>query len=299
MRFGVALPHFSHLAAPGPITEITRAAEDNGYHSVWASDHVIVPAETPFLPDELTEILATLAYLAGKTTRVTLGTSVLVAPYRPALFTAKYLSTLDVLAEGRLAVAVGVGRLEAEFEALGVTFDDKWSRTDEDLKVWRDLWTTDSSSFDGQWSSYRDVRMFPKGHEGRSGPPVYFGGGGPRAIRRAALADGWHPIVLGTPEPPQEISHYEQACRDAGRPRGQVQVRYMAGYPTVDVEAWPFSGDSDERLQQAQRFADAGVDELIIDATMLALSNLSAAQIVSLLERFAREVIEPMGAVNE
>ena len=290
MEIGIAIPHFAALATRDSIHRIATAVEDLGYDSVWVSDHIVVPAGSKFLPDEQTEILATLAYLAGITERVRLGTSVLVVPYRPAVFTAKFLASVDVLSEGRLVVAVGVGRLRGEFDALGVSFDDRFARTEEDLAVWRDLWTTETSTFDGRWSSYRDIRMFPKGYRGRAGPPVYFGGVSAQAIGNAArLADGWHPIIVGAGDLSREVAAYRTACEAAGRGRGHVSLRYMAGYPTVDVEHWPFAGDAMERVAACRSIAN-GADELVIDASMLCLSGIDADAIVELLARFAHDV---------
>ena len=91
MRLGIALPHFNQLSDAESFGEIARAAERLGFDSIWVSDHVIVPADTPFLPDDIAEPLAVLAYLAAVTDRITLGTGVLVLPYRNTIFTAKFL----------------------------------------------------------------------------------------------------------------------------------------------------------------------------------------------------------------
>lgn len=290
MDIGVAIPHFAGLAQREPIRRLAAAIEDLGYDSMWVSDHIVVPEGTQFLPDAQTEILATLAFLAGITTRVRLGTSVLVIPYRPPLFTAKFLGSVDVLADGRLVVGVGVGRLRGEFEALGVSFEDRVARTDEDLAVWRNLWATETSSFHGRWTAYDNVRMFPKGHAGRPGPPIYFGGVSDLAISRAArLADGWHPILVGDGDVSAQMKAYRTACQELGVGRGFISLRHMAGYPTVDVERWPFPGTPAERAA-ALRATAGDADEFVIDASMLCLSGISVDAIVDLLAAFAGEV---------
>jgi probable F420-dependent oxidoreductase len=290
MDIGVAIPHFAGLAEREPIERLARAVEALGYDSIWVSDHIVVPEGTQFLPDAQTEILATLAFLAGITSRVRLGTSVLVVPYRPSVFTAKFLASVDVLAEGRLVVGVGVGRLRGEFDALGVPFEDRVARTDEDLAVWRNLWATETSSFHGRWTTYDNVRMFPKGHAGRPGPPIYFGGVSDLAISRAArLADGWHPIVVGDGDLSAPMTAYRRACEQSGAGRGFVSLRHMAGYPTVDVAKWPFAGDADERVAALLTVA-GDADEFVIDASMLCLSGISVDAIVDLLAAFARDV---------
>lgn len=290
MDVGIALPHFAALATRGPIERIAIAVERLGYDSLWVSDHVVVPEGTTFLPDEQTEILATLAFLAGITRRVRIGTSVLVVPYRPPVFTAKFLASVDVLSEGRLVVGAGFGRLRGEFDALGVPFEERIERTDEHLAVWRDLWSTDTSTFEGRWTSYRNIRMFPTGHDGRPGPPVYFGGMSDLAIERAAgAADGWHPIVVGTGDLSARIARYRDACEAAGRGRGYVSLRFMPGYPTVDLARWPFAGDPAERAAACREVA-AGADEIVIDATTLCLSGAGDGEVVDLLSRFSNDV---------
>ncbi|MFN0147672.1 MAG: TIGR03619 family F420-dependent LLM class oxidoreductase, partial [Dehalococcoidia bacterium] len=169
MRYGVAIPHANAFATPEAIRAMARAVEDIGFDSLWVSDHIIVPEGSGYIPEFMDEPLALLAYLAAETRHVKLGTSVLIVPYRDPVFTAKFLSTVDYLSSGRLIVGVGAGWLEQEFDALGVPFAERGARTDEYLRVYRNLWETETSSFEGRFKQYTSMRMFPKKAESRRG----------------------------------------------------------------------------------------------------------------------------------
>ncbi len=163
MRYGVAIPHANRFASGPALDRMAAIVEDLGFDSLWTSDHIIVPEGSGYIPEHMLEPLAALSYLAARTTHVTLGVSVLVIPYRDPVFTAKHLSTIDVLSGGRLVLGVGIGWLKEEFDALGASYDERAAQTDEYLEVIRNLWETETSSYDGRWKHYDNMRMFPKG----------------------------------------------------------------------------------------------------------------------------------------
>ncbi len=111
MRYGVAIPHANVFATPEALRAMARAVEDLGFDSLWVSDHIIVPEGHTYIPEVMTEPLAALAFLAAETSHVTLGTSVLILPYRDPVFSAKFLGSVDALSGGRLVVGVGAGWL--------------------------------------------------------------------------------------------------------------------------------------------------------------------------------------------
>jgi probable F420-dependent oxidoreductase len=288
MRYGVAIPHANRFAAPDAIRTMARAVEDLGFDSLWVSDHVIVPEGSSYIPEFMDEPLAVLAYLAAETSHVTIGVSVLIVPYRDPVFTAKFLSTVDYLSNGRLVVGVGAGWLPEEFQALGVPFEERGPRTDEYLKVYRNLWETETSSFEGRWKQYANMRMFPKAAAERRGTiPIWVGGNGDPSIRRAAeLGDGWHPINLGPNEFPSLVEKYRAQCARFGREPGPICLRHMPGGRTrPDGGAWPLTGSPEEQAADIRAYASAGLDEL-----MLSLPSRSVPELVETLRRFMREV---------
>jgi len=288
VRYGVAIPHANAFATPDALRSMARAVEDLGFDSLWVSDHIIVPEGSGYIPEFMDEPLATLAFIAAETRHVTIGTSVLIVPYRDPVFTAKFLSTVDYLSNGRLVVGVGAGWLEEEFTALGVPFEERGPRTDEYLRVYRNLWETETSSFEGKWKSYSNMRMFPKGGASRRGTiPIWVGGNGDPSVRRAAeLGDGWHPINIGPQEFGEAVQRYREACERFGREPGPICLRHMPGGRTrPGGGAWPLSGTAEEQAADVRAYAEAGLDEL-----MLSLPARTLEDLFGRLRAFMREV---------
>jgi probable F420-dependent oxidoreductase len=158
--------------------------------------------------------LATLAFVAGVTERIGLGTGVLDLPYRPALPTAKWLASIQALSEGRLHLGVGVGWMEAEFQALGVDRARRGAITDETLAVLHRCFADDEVELNGQRFLFlpRPAR-----------PPIYVGGRSPQALRRAAtLGDGWFPNMAEPDELRAPIEELRRLAREAGKPTPEV-----------------------------------------------------------------------------
>jgi len=289
VRYGVAIPQANLFASPEAIRMVARAVEELGFDSLWVSDHIIVPEGSSYIPEFMDEPLAVLAFLAGETRHVQLGTSVLILPYRHPVFTAKFLSTVDYLAGGRLVVGVGAGWLREEFEALGVPFDERGARTDEAIRVLRVLWEEETSSFSGRWTRFKRMRHFPKGSPLRRGSiPIVVGGNGRASIRRAAeLGDGWHPINLGLEEFRAGVERYRALCERFGRQPGPVILRHMPGGRTrPSGERWPFTGSPEEIAADIRAYAEAGLDEL-----MLSLFARTPQELLQALRSFMRDVV--------
>ncbi|MDX3192733.1 LLM class F420-dependent oxidoreductase [Streptomyces sp. MN03-5084-2B] len=194
MRFGVHLPSNHGWGHVEDLLDVARLSEELGYESVWASQHVF---HAGYLADRLGgrpyyAPLPILTAVAAVTSRVRLGTSVLVLPYHHPVLLAKELATLDVLSGGRLTVGAGVGVIREEFDALGVEYDTRGARTDEALRVLKALWTTRRPSFAGRFHRFAGLDFSPAPVQDPH-PPVWIGGAGRAAMRRVAeLGDGWH-----------------------------------------------------------------------------------------------------------
>ena len=274
MRFGVCVPLSGRFLDAAVQARLAEEIEGLGYDSLWVSDHIIVPVGEGYIPETMHEPLALLSWLAARTTSITLGISVLVIPYRDPVFTAKHLASVDVLSGGRLVLGVGVGWLEPEFDALSASHAERGAVTDEYLRVIRNLWETETSSFDGRWKHYENMRMFPKRDRSRAAPiPIVVGGNAAPSIRRAAeLGDGWHPINLSPEQLRDGVAVYHAACERFGRTPGPVVLRHMPGGRT------PTDGElTDDHLKA---YADAGLDELLL--------SYAAPSVDELLERFRR-----------
>jgi len=193
MKLGICLPHYGRPIEIGRMLEVARRAEDRGLDSVWVTDHVIVPEQANVIYREhMLDPLAVLPWLAGVTSRVALGTSVVILPYRSPIPVAKLLASVDVLSGGRLIVGAAIGWLEGEFDALGVPFKERASRSDEALELFRTLWTQEHPKIQTKRHRVQDVVFSPMPLQ-KPRPPLYVGGSSDGALRRVArLGDGWH-----------------------------------------------------------------------------------------------------------
>jgi probable F420-dependent oxidoreductase len=192
MQIGIHLPHAGEQASPERIRRAAMRAEELGLSDVWVSEHIIVPRSGfPRSPLFYDPVLS-LTWAAAVTTRVRLGTSVLVLPMRHPLPLAKELATLQNFSEGRLILGVGVGWLEAEFRALGVPFHERGRRLDEGLAMMRAVWSQDPVTFRGRWIPGEIIEMTMAPPPLRP-IPVWFGARSEAAIRRTVrIGDGWH-----------------------------------------------------------------------------------------------------------
>jgi len=288
MRFGVAIPQAGRFVPADVQRRLAREIEGMGFDSLWVSDHVIVPAGESYIPAVMHEPLALLAWLAAETTSITLGTSVLILPYRDPVVTAKFVASTDVLAGGRIVLGVGAGWLEKEFDALSASFAERGAVTDEYLRVIRNLWETDTSTFAGRWKRYEDMRLFPKGDRSRTTTiPIMVGGNAPVSVRRAAeLGDGWHPINLSPGQLSDGVARYHEACARFDRPPGPVMLRHMPGGRTAPDGRPPLTGSPQEQAADVVAYADAGLDEL-----MLSLAVPTPDDLLAVLETFMTDVV--------
>jgi probable F420-dependent oxidoreductase len=193
MEFGICIPHYGKPLHVPMILDTVRRAEALGFDSVWVTDHILVPQTLDIIyRDHMLEPLALLNYVAAITTRVKIGTSVIILPYRNPVVLAKMLATTDQLSAGRLIVGAAVGWMEPEFAALRAPFAERGPFSDECLRLMKLLWTQEKVSYDGRYFSFQDMQASPRPLQ-QPHPPIWVGGNSARARRRAAeLADGWH-----------------------------------------------------------------------------------------------------------
>ena len=234
---GVSLPSLGPLATTDALTAVASRAERLGFGSLWVSEHLALPMDyasrypysgsgrATFTPQAvwLDPFLA-LAVAATATSRVRLGTSVLILPLRPPLLVAKAAATLDQLSGGRLVLGVGSGWLREEFEILGVPFAERGRRTTEAIATMRACWGDDPVRVDGR----PPFAMSPKPVQGAR-LPIVCGGHSEAALRRvAACADGWQPII----DPDGFAARrtvLEQLMSEAGRAMDEVWLSVRPG----------------------------------------------------------------------
>jgi len=289
MQFGVALPQFGPRARDAEVRHLIRqvavAADELGYDVVWTAEHLILPdpIRTPYpyggrfpfaVTDPILDVAATLSYVAALTTRVRLGTSVVVLPYHHPIALAKALATVDVLSNGRLLLGVAGGWLREEFELLGVPFQERGARTDEYVTLMRRLWTDDRVTFRGRFFSLDNAAFFPKPLQ-RPHPPIWIGGDSAAALRRVGrLGDGWVAAPYGADRLAANITSIRREAEAAGRDPSVIGVASSGGARSLD-----------ELLELLPRLEQIGVTIINVPAVFW---TENVADAIRLMEQFAR-----------
>ncbi len=218
MKLGICLPHYGRSIDVERLLDVVDRAEERGLDSVWVTDHVIVPQDMAVIyRDHMLDPLAVLAWLAGITRRITLGTAVVILPYRSPIPVAKLLASVDVLSGGRLIVGAAIGWIEREFEALGVPMAERGSRSDEALKLFRALWTQEVPDLQTRRYRLQGMKASPLPVQ-KPHPPLLIGGGSDGAFRRVAQhGDGWMATSLDPDAFRRGQDAVLQRWKDAGR----------------------------------------------------------------------------------
>jgi probable F420-dependent oxidoreductase len=190
VHVGIILPNYDRHASPEGVRAVAETAEELGFDSVWATEHIIVGPEGADPYGRVLEPFSTLAWIAGYTERVGLGTSIVILPLHHPIEVAKHLATLHELSGGRFRLGVGVGWLEEEYRFMGIEFRRRGRRADEALRLMRALWAGERE-FHGELWSFENATFEPVPDRP---PEIWIGGGSDRAVRRAReLGDAWHP----------------------------------------------------------------------------------------------------------
>jgi len=267
MQFGFNAPTAGPLSATAPLTKLVMEGEAMGFDYATFSDHVVIPtdiqAKYPYSSTgefpagaraERHEQLIEVAFLAAKTTRLRLITSVMVVPHRPAVLTAKMLSTIDVLSGGRLTLGIGAGWLKEEFEAIEAPdFAQRGKVTDEYIKAFLELWSNDKPRFAGEHVHFDNIVFAPKPVQ-KPHPPIWVGGeSGPALRRTARLGDAWYPIGTNPANPLDSLARLKanvarlaKLTREAGRDPKAVGLAFRCTMFGEQVPAK--AGDGERRL---------------------------------------------------
>ncbi len=247
MKLGIVIRNMGPQSEPNLLLECARTAEAVGLDDIFVTDHLAIPPnDAEGSNGRYLDPLATLAYLAGATDRIGLGTGVLNLPYRPPLPTAKWVATVQELSFGRLLLGVGIGWMKPEFQALGVDRSQRGRLSDETLRFLHECFSADEVEANGQRFLFR-----PR----PARPPIFVGGAPPHALDRAArYGDGWMPMG-GEPEDlAREIVKLKELAA-AARRSADLECVCMTGLPLDDPAA------ARDRLAA---FEAAGVTRMVI-----------------------------------
>jgi probable F420-dependent oxidoreductase len=248
MKLGLIVRNMGPQSTAETMGACAATAEALAFDEIWVVDHIAIP------PDDAEgsngrylDPLASLAWLAGRTTRIGIGTAILNLPYRPPLPTAKQVATIQELSGGRLRLGIGAGWMKPEFQALGVDRGQRGKLTDEALDLFSRWFAEDETEANGQPFLFR-----PRPER----PPFFIGGGSEAALRRAArIGDGWMPMGSDPDALAPQVSRLRELEQEAGR--GPLEVVAMGGLPLDDP---PRAKDQLARLGElgVTRFAIGG-----------------------------------------
>ncbi|MET0147097.1 MAG: TIGR03619 family F420-dependent LLM class oxidoreductase [Ilumatobacteraceae bacterium] len=272
MRVGLMFANGAQGAEPEHAAALAIAAEAAGYESLWAVQHVVMPvahaSEYPYsgsgtvpggqaipIPDPL----VWLAWAGALTSRILLGTGIIVLPQQHPLVVAKQVATLDRLTGGRVILGVGAGWLREEYDALDADFDSRGPRMDEHIEVLRRAWSPGPTAFTGRHVTFDPVHVEPTpAHR----VPIHIGGHSPAAARRAGrLADGFFPLSCQGERLTQLVSTVRDAAVAAGR----------------DADAIEITADAPRTEEDADAQAAAGVSRIVVNAPHVPKAELTGA----------------------
>jgi probable F420-dependent oxidoreductase len=306
MKFGVALttaasPVFRESEQKDYLLEASEISEAKGYESVWVSDRTLYPTDISerypqqFGPGKtdpnsqnIMEALITLAFIAGKTKKLRLGTSVLVLPFRNPLLNTKMVSTLDVLSEGRLILGIGTGWMKEEFDSMGADYSERGLVTDEHLSFLAQAADNPSPTYHGEYISTSGMRLYPQRRNGRS-MPIWVGGNSDRAlVRTVKYGTAWHGINLT----PAELIHYQERlkgiCKSHQRDYSTIGITLRATVKITDKLINPstdrpyLTGNLDQIEDDLKEYKNAGLDYLVIS-----MAGDTTEEVMASITRFA------------
>ena len=304
LQFGITLP----LAGDFDLSH-AEMAEELGYDAIWVSEHIVFHVPT-------FDAVVTMAALAARTSRLRIGSAIVLLPLRPPAAVAKAVSTLDIIANGRITLGVGVGgEYPKEFEVCGVPVHERGGRTNEAIEVLRTLWTQETASYHGKYVQFTEVSMRPKPIQ-PGGPPIIIGGRSDAALRRAArLGDGYMPYLFAPQQYAAALQKIHTYAGESGRTLERFQATlyqfiyvadtYEAAFQQANrrlstnynqpfdklVDRYCAVGTPDACSARLQAYIDAGARDIILVPT-----TSGPADFVQQAQRLARDVLPRLRA---
>jgi probable F420-dependent oxidoreductase len=258
MNIGISVPLPAYLVDVGAMA---RTAEHLGFESFWCAEHPFIPVHTTsrfpgsedgVIPEAYSHFIdpfVALARASGTTSRIKLGTGIVLVPERHPLLLAKEVSTLDLFSGGRFLFGIGAGWLREETQLMGGDFDHRWTQTREAILAMKELWTKPEAEFHGKYYDFPLVRSNPKPLQ-KPYPPVLLGGDARNVLARVvAWGDGWLPNRVRPDQLREKRATLDRLAREAGRDPATI---------TISVHGQPADRDPIKELH------DAGATRVIV-----------------------------------
>lgn len=311
MKVGLVLPHLSNEATKESIEKIAVGAENEGFDSLWVAERLLWPInpQTPYPATEdgslptfyqrVFDPLETLTFVAGKTERIALGTSVIDMLFHNPVVLAKRFATLDVLSDGRAICGLGIGWSKDEYQASNIPFKDRGKRADEFVQALKKIWQDDIVEFHGQFYSIPSSKIGPKPVQ-KPSIPIYFGGYVPNAFARIArYGDGWLASHAGPMDFLEKsiASLNEQAVRINRNPKEFRNIVLTFPQPVTNSSVssegssgsqsrFPLSGTIDQIGQDIKAIKALGFEQIVFAFIGLELDKV--IEMAKEISRFAR-----------
>lgn len=293
MKLGLSLSNNQGIEEVQDIVRLAVRAEALGLDSVWASDHVF---NVSYVLERIGnrpyyDPLTILTYVAAKTERIALGTSVLVLPYHQPMRLAKAAATLDVMSGGRLLLGVGVGVIEQELNAMGSPYAERGAITDETIDILKRLWTEEEPRHEGKRYQFAGMKFSPKPLQ-KPHIPLLIGGVSRAAIRRAArVGNGWHPTAMPPEELRAAMDDLAEAAQAAGRSAAEVPVSISIPMQGGRAGRYALGTEPAEMVEKLQAFQEMGVDTVVVSPYTGDAQGMARG-----LEVLARDVIPALSS---
>ena len=288
MKVGITLPQAGQQATRENVIHMAQNAESEGFDSLWVFERLLWPInpQTPYpatpdgsLPNEyqiILDPLETLTYVAAKTNKIALGTSVMDILFHSPVILARRFATLDLLSEGRAIAGLGIGWSKDEYQASNIPFKDKGERANEFLQVLKRIWTDDVVEFKGKYYNIPASKIGPKPVQ-KPHPPIYMGGFSPNTYSRIVNYDtnGWLGLIGGPLEYlDNTIKTIQNIANKANKDPNRFRVILLT-YPNVDINSknqsgttsqgqrFPLTGTIDQVGSDIERIKQIGVDHIV------------------------------------
>lgn len=256
MKFGLFGINMGIGSNPEISVRVAQAAEAAGFESTWTGEHVVLPdpqvPPSPLPPQHpMLDPAVALAFIAGQTKTIRLGTGIIILPQRNPLVLAKELASVDVVSGGRLIFGLGIGYLKPEFDALGIPFTQKGPRSIDYLQAMKAVWIQDKPAHSGEFVSFSGIQAQPQPVQ-KPHPPVVFGGHTPEAYKRTIEhGNGWFGFALDVEATAKCLAGLKEAAGQVDRPSSLGELEFSVT-PKGKLDA-----------DTVKRFTDLGVHRLI------------------------------------
>ena len=293
MKLAVEFPSVAYREGGEGVIRLARGIEEIGFDQLDVFDHVVMgyptqSRDTPRYPPQMPvmEALMLLSYVSSATSKIGIGTEVLVLPQRQPVLVAKQVSTLDVLSGGRVRLGVGVGWQASEYDALDQDFSNRGERMDDAIEILRSYWDHPEVTYEYKNYSSTSMALEPKPPQGKN-LPIWIGGNVERTFRRVGeLGNGWLATAITDPEVAKVCKNkIAQYAESAGRNPSEIGYQMMLDIPPTDAQGKQFYKNLDLVTKRAHEVSEWGFEWGAINATAIFQAGYrSIDEILSRLE---------------